>query len=291
MTFKKELIKNIFFKGINVFLSFIVTVLLVRLLGPQGNGIYSLFIANTAIIALVVGFSFNSGLTYYSAKNEFSVIAMFNSTIVLLLLQLFLIVVAGAAFQRIFGFSFYVDISSEEFSFWGALYLFALLLNNYLTAFFSGNKWFDSMNILSMITNFIFIGVFALLLFKYKNQSVVNSLFILKTYILLITFQALINLVVLLKKIKFRFQFSFLKPQQFKLIFTYASIAFFSNIFQFFAYRMDYWFINYFRTKEELGLYALAAKLNQVLWLAAHDDCCCYYSVYCYGFRRTCRKN
>ena len=30
---------------------------------------------------------------------------------------------------------------------------------------------------------------------------------------------------------------------------------------------MDYWFINYFRTKEELGLYALAAKLNQVLWL------------------------
>ena len=47
----------------------------------------------------------------------------------------------------------------------------------------------------------------------------------------------------------------------------YASVAFFSNILQFLAYRMDYWFINYFRTKEELGLYALAAKLNQVLWL------------------------
>jgi O-antigen/teichoic acid export membrane protein len=30
---------------------------------------------------------------------------------------------------------------------------------------------------------------------------------------------------------------------------------------------MDYWFINYFRTKDELGWYALAAKLNQVLWL------------------------
>ena len=30
---------------------------------------------------------------------------------------------------------------------------------------------------------------------------------------------------------------------------------------------MDYWFINYFQNKDELGLYALASKLNQVLWL------------------------
>ncbi len=81
MNFKTELIKNILFKGINVLLSFVVTVLIVRLLGAQGNGIYSLFMANTAIIVLVVGFSFNSGLTYYSAKNEFSPGALFNSAI------------------------------------------------------------------------------------------------------------------------------------------------------------------------------------------------------------------
>ena len=44
-------------------------------------------------------------------------------------------------------------------------------------------------------------------------------------------------------------------------------MAFFSNLFQFFAYRMDYWFINYFQNKDELGLYALASRLVQVLWL------------------------
>jgi O-antigen/teichoic acid export membrane protein len=47
----------------------------------------------------------------------------------------------------------------------------------------------------------------------------------------------------------------------------YAGIAFFSNLFQFLAYRMDYWFINYFNNKDQLGLYALASKLSQVLWL------------------------
>jgi O-antigen/teichoic acid export membrane protein len=79
--------------------------------------------------------------------------------------------------------------------------------------------------------------------------------------------QAALNLVFLLKKINFGFRFSFLKLAQLRLIFMYAGVAFFSNILQFLAYRMDYWFLNYFRTKEELGLYALAAKLNQVLWL------------------------
>ena len=111
MNFKTELIKNIFFKGINVLLSFVVTVLMVRLLGAKGNGIYSLFIANTAIIALIAGFSFNSGLTYYSAKNEFSPGALLNSAFVLLLIQMLFILFAEKVFRNVFGFSFYVDLN------------------------------------------------------------------------------------------------------------------------------------------------------------------------------------
>lgn len=267
MNFKKELIKNIFFKGINVLLSFVVTVLMVRLLGAQGNGIYSLFIANTAIIVLVISFSFNSGLTYYTAKNEFSPRALINSAFVILCIQVLLILAAEKIFQAIFGFSFYVDINSAALSSWGFLYLFAILLNGYISAIFTGNKWFNTLNIITVITNIIFIIVFAFLLSKSHSYSIQNTLVILKTYIVLIVLQALLNLIILLNKIKFRFRFSFLKPAQFKLVFMYAGVAFFSNLFQFFAYRMDYWFVNYFQNKDELGLYALASKLNQVLWL------------------------
>ncbi|HSN07704.1 MAG TPA: polysaccharide biosynthesis C-terminal domain-containing protein [Hanamia sp.] len=267
MNFKKELIKNIFFKGINVLLSFVVTVLIVRLLGAEGNGIYSLFIANTAIIVLVISFSFNSGLTYYSAKKEFSPLALINSAFVILCIQVLLILAAEKIFHAIFGFSFYVDITSARLSSWGCLYLFAILLNGYVSAIFTGNKWFNTLNIITVITNIIFITVFAFLLSKNYSYSIENTLVILKTYIILIALQALLNLIILLRKIKFRFNFSFLKPAQFKLVFMYAGMAFFSNLFQFFAYRMDYWFVNYFQNKDQLGLYALASKLNQVLWL------------------------
>lgn len=267
MNFKKELIKNILFKGVNVLLSFVVTVLIVRLLGTIGNGIYSLFIANTAIIALVISFSLNSGITYYTAKNEFSPIALLNTLGFILLIQLVFILIAEKIFYAVFGFSFYVDINSNHLSFWGCMYLIALLANGYLSAIFNGKKWFDTLNLLTVITNIIFVIVFGYLLFKNNSYSIQHTLLILKIYILVIALQALLNLVILLKKINFGFRLTFLNHKQIKLIFTYAGIAFFCNFFQFLAYRMDFWFIDYFHNKEELGLYALASKLNQVLWL------------------------
>ena len=267
MNFFNELIKNVVFKGVNVILSFIVTVLLIRLLGVEGNGIYSLFIANAALIVLITSFSFNSGITYYSAKNEFSPTSLLNSAFIILLLQVIIILIVGKIFHSLFGFSIYVDIAFPSLPFWGCLYVSALLFNGYLSAIFSGNKWFDSLNILLVITNVIFIIVFSFLLYKNEPNGNEHTLLILKVYVLLIVLQTVLNLIILLKKIKYCFSFSLLKMKQFKLVFMYAGIAFFSNLFQFLAYRMDYWFINYFNNKEELGLYALASKLSQVLWL------------------------
>ena len=248
-------------------MSFIITVLMIRLLGAEGNGFYSLFIANTAIIALVISFSLNSGITYYVAKKEFSINTVLNTIAIILVAQLIIILIADKLFFAIFGFSFFADINLPGITFWGCIYLEAIFLSGYLTAIFTGNKWFDTLNILAVLTNLIFILVFSYLLFKNDIESVENSMFILKTYISLIAFQALLNLAVVLKKIHFRFTFSLLNWQQCKKLFTYAGIAFFCNFFQFLAYRMDYWFIDFFWNKEELGLYALAAKLNQVLWM------------------------
>jgi O-antigen/teichoic acid export membrane protein len=267
MNFKKELLKNILFKGVNVLLSFLITVLIVRLLGAEGNGIYSLFIANTAIIALLISFSLNSGIIYYTAKNEFSLIALLNTIIIILLLQAIIILIVEKIFHLVFGFSFYLNIYTSSFSFWGCIYLLAILLNGYVSAIFMGNKWFDTLNILTVAVNIIFVIVFGYLLFKSNNHSTPHTLLIVKIYILLIVFQAMANLIVLLQKIKFKFRFTFLNLKQCKRIFTYAGIAFFCNLFQFLAYRMDYWFIDYFQNKNDLGLYALASKLNQVLWL------------------------
>lgn len=267
MNFKGELIKNILFKAVNTLLTLAVTVLMVRLLGPTGNGFYSLFIANTAIITLIISLSLNSGLMYYTAKKQFSQTTLFNTAILILLIQLVLIIILGKIFEIVFGFSFYVNPGFSGIAFWGCTYLASLLLNGYVSAFFVGNKWFDRLNILTVLINVIFVLVFGIFFLKGFEINSENTVLVLKIYILLTAFQALLNVVVYLKEIKFRFTFSFLHLKQLKLVFTYAGVAFFCNLFQFFAYRMDYWFIDFFRNKEELGLYALASRLSQVLWM------------------------
>ena len=83
---------------------------------------------------------------------------------------------------------------SAQLSYWGWLYLFGVLLNSYVTAFFTGNKWFDTLNILTVVTNIIFIIVFAYLLSENNSHDIDHTLLVLKSYILLIFLQAMINL-------------------------------------------------------------------------------------------------
>ena len=108
MNFKKELIKNILYKGLNVFLSFGITIVIVRLLGTEGNGVYSLFMTNTAIITLVVSFGFNSGLVYYSAKRIFSPVTLINSSFLILLIQVIVIIIAEIIFLLLSAFRYLV---------------------------------------------------------------------------------------------------------------------------------------------------------------------------------------
>ncbi|MGN6267340.1 MAG: hypothetical protein ACTHM5_16800 [Ginsengibacter sp.] len=267
MNFKKELIKNVLYKGLNVFLSFGITIVIVRLLGTEGNGVYSLFITNAAIIALVVSFGFNSGLVYYSAKRIFSPVTLINSSFLILLIQVIVIIIAEIIFTSAFSISLFSDIHSAEMSFWGCFYLFSVLLNGYISAIFTGNKWFDTLNLLTAASNFIFLLIFGYLLLQSHGNSMAYTIFIIKIFISLTALQSVVYLIVLLKKINFNFYADVLKFKELRLIFMYAGLAFFSNFFQFLAYRMDYWFINIYRSKDELGLYALASKLNQVLWL------------------------
>jgi O-antigen/teichoic acid export membrane protein len=267
MNFKKELIKNILYKGLNVFLSFGITIVMVRLLGTEGNGVYSLFITNAAIITLVVSFSFNSGLVYYSAKKNFAPATLINSSFLILLIQTVIIIIAEIIFNSAFKISLFSDIHSAEISFWGCFYLFSVLLNGYVSAIFTGNKWFDILNLLTAASNFIFLLIFGYLLLQNHGNSMAYTIFVIKIFISLTALQSVVYLIVLLKKINFTFYADILKFQELRLIFMYAGVAFFSNLFQFLAYRMDYWFVNIYRSKSELGLYALASKLNQVLWL------------------------
>ncbi len=44
-------------------------------------------------------------------------------------------------------------------------------------------------------------------------------------------------------------------------------MVYIGNVFQFFSYRLDFWLVDYYAGKSQLGVYSLATQLSQLLWM------------------------
>ena len=76
--------KNIFLRLVLQFIQFVVAILVARYLGASENGSFSLFITEAAFLILIIGFSFESSITYFLAKQKINV-----SNIIGLIVSLF----------------------------------------------------------------------------------------------------------------------------------------------------------------------------------------------------------
>jgi O-antigen/teichoic acid export membrane protein len=47
----------------------------------------------------------------------------------------------------------------------------------------------------------------------------------------------------------------------------FSSMAYAGNVFQFFSYKLDFWFVDAYKGKTVLGVYSLAVQLSQLLWI------------------------
>ncbi|MHB1922622.1 MAG: oligosaccharide flippase family protein [Chitinophagaceae bacterium] len=265
MDFKKELLKNIGFKGGNLFLSLVITIFISRLLGPLGNGIFSLFLANTAFISLIFSFSLSSGIIYLSAKKEIPRSSLFNTLVIIILLQVLFLLFAEVLSGRFH--PFFIGINFQGFWIWGILFIASVLFNGYLQALFKGLKWFDSINAIMIGINLFFILVLGILLLQHETIGLTYTILFIKVFILVHLIQVIITSLVWLIKINYRFDFKILDFRQRRELMRFSWLAFFANVFQFLAYRMDFWLVDYFQGEKELGWYALAAKLSQIFWI------------------------
>lgn len=84
-------------------------------------------------------------------------------------------------------------------------------------------------------------------------------------------FTAFINISIIgfgyFKVLKAKISFSPLSKLEIKAIFSASFLTYLATLFQFLSYRMDFWFINYYLNKQELGIYALGTQIAQLLWL------------------------
>lgn len=246
-------------------LSFLSVVFLTRLLGAEGNGVYTFAIASLNLFITVMGFQLEGTLPVFLAKNKENTPAVFSAVGVLALismlafsLTLLVIVFLIPGGQR------WVLPSGQPTAFFFLFLLMAFLLRRtsaLMQASLRGLfmfKGFNAMMILNQLIPSIVYGSLLLSTLFWENVISLNTCFIFILCTETIIVAAGISILLKTKAIRFSRNYkAFLKP-----VYTYSFKNLLSAIGQFMNKRLDVWFVQFYKGTAVLGQYGLASQIT-----------------------------
>lgn len=267
MSITKHIGSTIGTNVLNLLFNVANSVLLARLLGVEGRGVYAFFIASASLLALVLGFGSASGSIYFSAKNKTDAYPL----LIAYFIQIGLVSLILCAVLFLFpGHSLYRLLLPENLIHMTAVFIlstsvFIQLLGNVISGILTGNLVIHKVNAIRVAHIIITFFAYVYLYFLYGNTG--NTLLLLKVYLAL--------QVVLLLAYAFLFYHCFGMPilqklyslNEYKHLVFWGGITYFATIFQFLNYRLDFWFVEYYQGTHGLGIYSLSSGLAQLLWV------------------------
>ncbi len=258
MTFNKQLLHNIVFRGVYYTTIFLLNIVIARSYEAEQSGWINFISNNFALVLLFGSLSLDISILYFGAskKIDTSKLAFFA-----MLWSIFVCV----AFY--FTVSFFISksqfiLSKGLLKFAAVNYFGGIIVTNFFFNLFIIKEEFLIPNILLSIINLMLIIFIPDILF---HCTLFDKETYLYYYYLSFSLQGLILVIayfVYAKKLVMKL------PNwiELKALFKYASIAFVANLVFFMVYRIDYWFIHSYRSSAaELGNYIQASKLGQML--------------------------
>lgn len=261
MAFVRQVSINSIYKGVYLLLQFILTILISKLSGPEGLGIFTLVTVNANLASIFTSVGISSGIGFQASKNDISTRALLKLTWLSSSIQLMLILIIEIIVFLISGKFLIWNSSWYLLGFAGIILFFTISISEKYFALYNGYFQLNKYNlIVTAITGLIVLicSIWTFILKKVPIESI----------LIVFVFANVVQVILL------HFFLSYQKKQQSndnisweRDLFSYSTIAFFSNCLYFIALRVDYWIIGLFNSKEQLGYYVLAVRLSQLIWM------------------------
>jgi len=245
----------------NVLLFFIgipTSIIIARILGPTGRGMYGLVFLIPSMLLLLGDFGIGMANTYIIGNNKNKIRALASNSLLfgavngLLFILIFLLsyeLFLKVFFQEVPILFIYLVIVSLPFS----------LVSKYFYGILLAKLRIKEINYILILTSLLnFIGVTLLLIFYDKG---IFSLILLSILITVINCLLSIYFVRKLTNINISF-----KPDVFKKTINFGVKASFANIFSFLNYRLDMLLINFFLSVTQVGYYTIAVGIAEMVW-------------------------
>jgi O-antigen/teichoic acid export membrane protein len=245
-------------------------VIITRILGPEGRGEQALFVNSIAFAVLFFGFSINSTIPYFinsgKAKAEellttISVFVLGSTALVFISLQLLkatgkLDIALPANMQSIQ----YVIIFTGMY--------FTNLMSSVISTFLAAYKKFREISIYTILSQLLPLLLYLLVYFNVIPHQTNNPF---KAVVMIMAFVALVSFIAIMFLFRHILEVRPVKKiiptMLIKQFVFFSFMAYVSNVATFFNYKLDFWVVDSYWGKSELGIYSLAAQLSQLLWI------------------------
>lgn len=248
-------------------LYFVASTLMTRMLGEVGRGEYALITNFGALLAMVMGLNIGGGITYFVARAADNVKETISAALAVLLINIVLApLILGLTSLNGTLTELFMPDTRQHWTYWAFVCLFVIqsLVNNTVSGVLLGLKKFAALNTMSVLN----AGLSALgMLALYVIPQVKEDAF---QWILVIT-TATSTLVTLTWCSMYFFHVRMLPRPNWswavlKPILAFSMLGHLSNLINLVNYRFDVWVVDQHHGVAQLGLYAVAVGLGQLLF-------------------------
>lgn len=238
------------------------SVLIARILGPEGKGLASLALLLPAFILVFTGLGIPLATTYYTANKEFSPSEILGNNLVLSAIISVFSLIIGFVVAFFFSKSLFPGVPTS-FLFLGLLTIPFSLLSGNLSSIFLGLQKIRITNFLSLLQSLfgllltvLFVVVLRRGVAGVIESSVLAGLLFTGTLFYWV-FRVTGGVVV--------------KPSRkyFKKATLYGLKSHISSLFSFLNYRVDIFLVNWFLNPSAVGSYSVAVGFAEQLWLVS----------------------
>lgn len=250
-------------KILDIVFGFIIMVIIARMLGKEGQGIYTLLTLLPTMIVSFLNFGIAPATVFYTSREERKLKIIFSTNLLIGLFLSSIGIMSGILIIVFFGNKLFNGVPVK------LLYLClimipSLMLNSFIIAIFQGLQDFEKYNLIGILQKIFFL-IFLVLMF-YVDFSIATVLlsFIVTNYLVLVIALILLNkkIRIVCKKEKLKVDFTYIK-----LLFKYGVKSHISNILAFLNYRIDMMFLASFTNPIAVGIYSIAVSLAERIWL------------------------
>ena len=249
-------------------LGIIAGIFITRILGPEGRGIYAIFYADAALFSTLLGFSISTAIIQFKASERLDEgkligISVLFSMITMFLSLILLFVWIYSPLSHLFLPQEYITLPYLALFF---VFLTLTQVNTVYSSYFQGARRFDIVNRVLLINSILNVSAYgALFLFNELYDSSISLQQILLTAVIVLFLNTLQWHYFFLKIKSAKAVLSFTWRHDIKPFMKFMGIGHLSNVINFFNYRLVLWIIAIYLNNYQLGLFALASGLTQLL--------------------------